>query len=82
MSTADSSLMPYMDPVALPPGVSQVDFEAALVAGRERGHLTQAELIEALHSVELTAEVLNVLMDRVAAEGLSLVDDDGTGRAT
>ncbi len=78
-STNDSSLMPYMDNAALPPGVSRVDFEAALVTGREQGHLTQAELIEALHSVELTVEVLNALMDRVAAEGLALVDDDADG---
>ena len=57
-ATAISSSMPYVAHVALPPGVSQVDFEAALTTGREKGHLSQAELIEALHSVELTAEVL------------------------
>ncbi len=62
--------------VALPPGVSQVDFEAALVAGREKGQLTQAELIEALHTVELTPEVLTTLIDRVTAEGVALVADE------
>ena len=46
--------------VALPPGVSQVDFEAVLAIGREKGQLTQAELIEALHTVELTPEVLTI----------------------
>ena len=62
--------------VALPPGVSQVDFEAALATGRAKGQLTQAELIEALHTVELTPEVLTTLIDRVTAEGVALVADE------
>jgi RNA polymerase primary sigma factor len=60
----------------LPPGVSQVDFDAALAAGREKGHLTQDELIDALHSVELTPEVLAALLARINAEGVALVDDE------
>ncbi len=62
--------------VALPPGVSQVDFDAALDIGRRKGQLTQAELIEALHTVELTPEVLTTLIDRVTAEGVALVPDE------
>jgi RNA polymerase primary sigma factor len=62
--------------VALPSGVSQVDFEAALATGRAKGQLTQAELIEALHAVELTPEVLTTLIDRVTAEGVALVADE------
>ena len=62
--------------VALPAGVSQVDFEAALATGRAKGQLTQAELIEALHAVELTPEVLTTLIDRVTAEGVALVADE------
>ena len=62
--------------VALPEGVSQVDFDAALAAGREKGHLTQDELIDALHAVELTPEVLTTLIQRVTAEGVVLVDED------
>jgi RNA polymerase primary sigma factor len=62
--------------LALPPGVSQVDFDAALAAGREKGHLSQEELIEALHAVELTPEVLATLMARINAEGVALVDID------
>jgi RNA polymerase primary sigma factor len=61
---------------ALPAGVSQVDFDAALAAGREKGHLTPDELIDALHNVELTPEVLGVLLARINAEGVALVDDD------
>ncbi|HEX3796596.1 MAG TPA: RNA polymerase sigma factor RpoD [Acidimicrobiales bacterium] len=61
---------------SLPLGVSQVDFDAALAAGREKGHLTQDELIEALHAVELTPEVLASLLARINAEGVALVDED------
>ena len=62
--------------VALPPGVSQVDFDAALAIGHEKGQLTQDELIEALHTVELTPEVLTTLLDRINAEGVELVEED------
>ena len=56
--------------------MSQVDFDAALAIGREKGHLTQDELIEALHTVELTPEVLTALIDRITAEGVALVEDE------
>jgi len=62
--------------VALPPGVSQVDFDAALAIGREKGQITQDELIEALHTVELTPEVLTTLLTRINAEGVVLVEED------
>ena len=62
--------------VALPPGVSQIDFDKVLAFGREKGHLTQAELIDALHTVELTPEVLTAVIDRVTAEGVALVADE------
>jgi RNA polymerase primary sigma factor len=61
---------------ALPPGVPELDFEAVLAVGREKGQLTQAEVIEALHTVELTPEVLTTLIDRVTAEGVALVEDE------
>jgi RNA polymerase primary sigma factor len=60
----------------LPAGVSQVDFDAALAVGRQKGQLTQDELIDALHSVELTPEVLGTLLARINAEGVALVDDE------
>lgn len=62
--------------VALPAGVSEIDFEAALAIGREKGRLTQGELIEALHAVELTPEVLMLLLDRVTSEGVVLVVEE------
>ena len=77
VSTAPSSdALAQIAHVALPPGVSQVDFDAALAAGREKGQLTQGELIEALHTVELTPEVLTVLISRVTAEGVTLVVEE------
>jgi RNA polymerase primary sigma factor len=62
--------------VALPAGVSQIDFEAVLAFGREKGKLTQDEVVETLHAVELTPEVLTVLIDRVTAAGVVLVDEE------
>jgi RNA polymerase primary sigma factor len=61
--------------MSLPPGVSQLDFDAVLAIGREKGQLTQDQLIEALHTVELTPEVLTALIDRVTAEGVVLVEE-------
>jgi RNA polymerase primary sigma factor len=61
---------------ALPAGVSQVDFDAALEAGKLKGQLTQDELIDALHAVELTPEVLATLLARINAEGVALVEED------
>ncbi len=76
LSDAPSDSLAPISHVALPPGVSQVDFEAALATGRQKGQLTQAELIEALHTVELTPEVLTTLIDHVTAEGVALVADE------
>jgi RNA polymerase primary sigma factor len=76
MSDAPSDALAPIAHVVLPPGVSQVDFDAALAIGRAKGQLTQAELIEALHTVELTPEVLMTLIDRVNAEGVALVPDE------
>jgi RNA polymerase primary sigma factor len=56
--------------------VSQIEFDAALAAGREKGQLSQDELIEALHSVELTPEVLAGLLSRLQAEGVTLVEEE------
>ena len=75
-SDASSETLAPIAHVALPPGVSQIDFDEALEVGRAKGQLTQAELIEALHTVELTPEVLTTLIDRVTAEGVALVADE------
>ena len=62
--------------VALPEGVPKADFEAVLAVGREKGQLTQGELVEALRTVELTPEVLTALIDRVTAEGVTLIVEE------
>ena len=72
--TSDS-LAPIVH-VALPEGVSQVDFDAVLAVGREQGQLTQGELVEALRTVEFTPEVLTALIDRVTAEGVTLIVEE------
>jgi RNA polymerase primary sigma factor len=74
-STSSDVLAPIAH-VALPAGVSQIDFDAVLAFGREKGKLTQDEVIETLHAVELTPEVLTVLIARVTAAGVILVDED------
>jgi RNA polymerase primary sigma factor len=60
---------------ALPPGVSQVDFDAALALGREKGQLSHDDVIEALHAVELTPEVLSTVLARIQAAGVTLIDE-------
>jgi RNA polymerase primary sigma factor len=76
-SPPDSSdVLAHVAHVALPAGVSQVDFDAVLAFGREKGQLTQDEVIETLHAVELTPEVLTVLIDRVTAAGVVLVEEE------
>ena len=59
----------------LPDGVSLLDLELLLATGRERGVLTQGEVVEALPAVELTAEAIEALVTRVAEEGIELIDD-------
>ncbi len=75
-STSSPDSVASIAHVALPAGVSQVDFDEVLAIGRVKGNITQAQLIEALHTVELTPEVLTVLIDRVTAEGVALVEDE------
>jgi RNA polymerase primary sigma factor len=75
-SGASADSLASISHVSLPEGVSQVDFEAVLAVGREKGQLTQGELVEALRTVELTPEVLTALIDRVTAEGVTLIVEE------
>ncbi len=76
-SSGDSSdSLASISYVALPEGVPKADFEAVLAIGREKGQLTQGELVEALRTVELTPEVLTALIDRVTAEGVTLIVEE------
>jgi RNA polymerase primary sigma factor len=74
--TDDVDALASISHVALPEFVSQLDFETVLAIGREKGQLTQDELIESLHHVELTPEVLTELIGRVTAAGVALVEED------
>ncbi len=73
---SDAEPLASITHVALPEFVSQLDFETVLAIGREKGQLTQDELIESLHHVELTPEVLTELIERVTAAGVVLVEED------
>ena len=75
-SASTASVLVAVKDDPLPAGVSQIDFDAALAAGRAKGALSPDELIEVLHNVELTPEVLVALLSRINAEGVALVDDD------
>ena len=59
----------------LPAGVSLLDLELLLATGRERGVLTQGELVEVVPAVELTAEAIEALVTVVTDEGIELVCD-------
>jgi RNA polymerase primary sigma factor len=71
-----SDSLAFISRIAPPEGMSQVDFEAMLAVGRAKGHLTQGELVEALRTVEFTPEVLTALIDRVTAEGVTLIVEE------
>jgi RNA polymerase primary sigma factor len=57
-------------------GFAQAEFEAVLAVGRERGTLTEADLVEAIHDVELSPEVIEHLVQRVRDEGIDFLADD------
>jgi RNA polymerase primary sigma factor len=61
---------------SLPAGISQLELDAVLAAGREKGQLSPDELMEVLHAVELTPEVLADLLARIKADGVALVEED------
>jgi RNA polymerase primary sigma factor len=57
-------------------GLAEAEFEAVLAVGRARGTLTEADLIEAIHDVELTPEVIERLVQRVRDQGIEFLADD------
>ena len=50
-------------------------FAQLLAAGRERGFLTQGDLMEVLETVELSAALIDAVVARVRAEGIVYIDD-------
>ncbi len=61
---------------SLPAGVELAEFEAVLQRGRDRGVLTQDDLVEVVREVELSPEVIDELVERVAAAGIEFESED------
>ena len=59
-----------------PDGVAEDDFDQLLAVGRQRGYLTQDDLILVLQSVELSHDVIeNMVGSRAHPEGIEYVED-------
>jgi RNA polymerase primary sigma factor len=55
--------------------VRTVAFQRLLAVGRQRGYLTQDDLVLVLQSVELTHEVIEGVVSRVRVEGIEYLDE-------
>ena len=66
-----------MSDAAAPASVSRKEqqFALLLAAGRERGFLTQDDLIAVLDTVELSAALIDAVVGRVRAEGITYIDE-------
>jgi RNA polymerase primary sigma factor len=62
--------------LAVPPGVPEVDFRELLQAGKQRGYLTQEDLVEVLRTVELSHQVIADVISAVRAAGIEYSEDD------
>ena len=58
-----------------PEGIAVEGFEQLLAVGRQRGYLTQDDLILVLQSVELTFDVIEDVVARVRAEGIEYIEE-------
>ncbi|HZU78793.1 MAG TPA: sigma-70 family RNA polymerase sigma factor, partial [Acidimicrobiales bacterium] len=58
-----------------PEGIAVEGFERLLAVGRQRGYLTQDDLILVLQSVELSYEVIEDVVARVRAEGIEYFEE-------
>ncbi len=58
-----------------PEGIAVEDFERLLVSGRQRGYLTQADLILVLQAVDLSPELIEDVLDRVKTEGIEYLEE-------
>ena len=56
-------------------GQKEQQFAALLAAGRERGYLTQDDLMAVLDRVELSAALIDAVVGRVRAEGIAYIDE-------
>jgi RNA polymerase primary sigma factor len=60
----------------VPPGVPAEPFRALLAAGRAHGTITGDDLIPLVKDVELTPELIEGIVERVKAEGITYVEDE------
>ena len=59
-----------------PPGDHEQQFARLLEAGRGRGYLTQEDLVSVLETVELSAALIDAIVSRVRAEGITYIEED------
>jgi RNA polymerase primary sigma factor len=59
-------------------GIKEEDLRRLLVTGRERGLLTQDDLMAVLEDVELSAPLIDAVVARVRAEGIAYTEDEET----
>ena len=64
-----------------PDGVALDGFEQLLAVGRQRGYLTQDDLILVLQSVELSHDIIEDVVARVRVEGIEYVEQTRIGAA-
>jgi RNA polymerase primary sigma factor len=58
-----------------PEGVAEEGFEQLLAVGRQRGYLTQDDLILVLQAVELSHDVIESVVSRVRTEGIEYFEE-------
>jgi RNA polymerase primary sigma factor len=58
-----------------PDGVVEEGFDQLLAVGRQRGYLTQDDLILVLQTVELSHDVIEEVVSRVRSEGIEYLED-------
>ncbi|MFC0082930.1 RNA polymerase sigma factor region1.1 domain-containing protein, partial [Aciditerrimonas ferrireducens] len=73
MSDPDGSVGP--PPTLAPPGVAEGAFDRLIEVGRQRGYLSQADLIDVLRDVELSHELIDQVVAAVRAAGVAYVDE-------
>jgi len=79
---SDSAISPSIDAtLSLEESVAAggAKFAQLLAAGRERGVLTQDDLMAVLDRVELSAALIDAVVARVRAEGIVYIDDPDEG---
>jgi RNA polymerase primary sigma factor len=64
-----------------PEGVALEGFEQLLAVGRQRGYLTQDDLILVLQTVELSHDIIEDVVARVRLEGIEYLETTGAGVA-